>query len=73
MFRAGAPASVRRMERAEGFRWLTDNAVNYASMLQHGFDTLAAFVERSGLYALTYSDLDEAIATIDELHARHRG
>lgn len=71
VFRAGAPATVRRMERAEGFRWLTDNAVNYASMLRHGFDTFTGFVEQSGLYALTYSDIDEAIATIGGLHQRH--
>jgi HprK-related kinase A len=73
VFRRDAALSVREMERTEAFRWLTDNAVNYASMLQHGFDTVARFVERSGLYALTYSDLDEAIDGIDRLHRRHAG
>ncbi len=73
VFRQGAPVSIRKMDRKEGFRWLTDNAVNYASMLQHGFDTVTKFIEQSGLYALTYSKLDEAIAAIDHLHERHAG
>jgi HprK-related kinase A len=73
MFRRGATLSVREMDRVEAFRWLTDNAVNYASMLQHGFDTLADFVEGSRAYALTYSDLDEAIACIGRLHEGRSG
>ena len=71
MFRRGAPTTVRELTHVEAFRWLTDNAVNYASMLQFGFDTVTDFIEQSGLYALTYSDLDDAIATIAQLHARH--
>lgn len=71
VYRRGAATRVREMTPAEAFRWLTDNAVNYASMLQFGFDTIANFVERSGCYALTYSDLDDAIATLVQLHDRH--
>ena len=71
MYRRGAATTVRAMTHAEAFRWLTDNAVNYASMLQFGFDTVANFIERSGRYALTYSDVDDAIATIGGLHERH--
>jgi HprK-related kinase A len=68
VFRQGASLTVREMGRVEAFRWLTDNAVNYASMLDHGFNTLADFVEGSRGYAMAYSDLDEAIACIDRLH-----
>ena len=71
VFRAGAPVTVRPMERVEAFRWLTDNAVNYASMLQRGFNLVADLVERSGLYTMTYSDLDEGIRALGELHDRH--
>ena len=73
VFRHGAPVSVRAMERVEAFRWLTDNSINYASMLQHGFDTITRFIEHSGCYALTYSKLDEAIEAIDQLHRQHAG
>lgn len=71
-YRRGATTTVRELTHTEAFRWLTDNAVNYASMLQFGFDTVADFVEQSGRYALTYSDLDDAIRTIAQLHDRHR-
>ena len=73
VFRANAALAVREMERIEAFRWLTDNSINYASMLQHGFDTVTNFIEASGLYALTYSNLDEAIDCIDQLHEKHKG
>jgi HprK-related kinase A len=73
MFRRGAAMSVREMGHAEAFRWLTDNAVNYASMLEHGFNTLADFVEGSRAFALTYSDLDEAIDCIGRLHEGRAG
>lgn len=71
VYRKDAAVSIRKMERTEGFRWLTDNAVNYASLLQHGFDTVTNFIEHAGLYALTYSKLDEAMDAINHLHERH--
>lgn len=72
VYRRGATTEVRTLTHVEAFRWLTDNAVNYASMLQFGFDTVANFIEQSGRYALTYSDLDDAIKTIEQLHQKHR-
>ena len=68
VYRQGAPATVREMDRAAGFRWLVDNAVNYSSMLRPGFELLTSFVERCALYSLTYSNLDEAIELINRLH-----
>lgn len=68
VYRAGAPATLRKMDRVEGLRWLIDNAVNYSSLLRTGFDLLTHFVERSRLYSLTYSNLDEAIALINQAH-----
>ncbi len=73
VFRQGAPVSIRRMDCKEGFRWLTDNALNYASLLQYGFATVTHFIEHSGLYALTYSKLDDAIDAINQLHEQHTG
>lgn len=71
MFRAGAPLSVRPMSRVEALRWLTDNSINYASMLQRGFELVADLVEDSGRYTLSYSKLDEAVEALDELHRKH--
>jgi hypothetical protein len=68
IYREGAPASLKRLEKAEGFRWLADNSVNYSSMLKTGFEMLTGVVERCGFYLLTYSSLDDAIALIERLH-----
>jgi hypothetical protein len=69
VYTEGAAASLASMERAEGFQLLTDNAINYSSMLQAGFEMLAGIADRCGFYRLTYSNLDEAIQLIDRLHA----
>jgi HprK-related kinase A len=69
---AGAAARVVALDRAEGFQLLTDNAVNYASMLRTGFEMLTDIVERCGIYRLTYSNLDEAIELLDDLHQGKR-
>ncbi len=68
IYREGAPATLKRLEKAEGFRWLADNSVNYASMLKAGFEMLTGVVERCGFYLLTYSSLTDAIGLIDRLH-----
>jgi HprK-related kinase A len=70
LYEPGAATAARRMSRLEAFRLLTTNAVNYTAMLQTGFDTMTAMAERCDCFALAYSKLDEAIATIAELHAR---
>jgi HprK-related kinase A len=57
-----------RLERVKGFELLTQNAVNYSSMLKTGFDILTGIVERCGIYRLTYSSLDEAVEVINRLH-----
>jgi hypothetical protein len=68
VYRLGSPVQLQPIERAAGLRWLIDNAVNYSSMLETGFELLAGFVERCELYSLTYSKLEEAIALIERLH-----
>lgn len=68
VYRDGAPLEVKPLERAEAFRRLTENSVNYASMLETGFGLLAGVAERCGLHELVYSNLDDAVAAIDRLH-----
>ena len=67
-YREGASATLKQLEKTKGFRWLADNSVNYSSMLKTGFEMLTGIVERCGIYLLSYSDLEEAIAVIDRLH-----
>jgi HprK-related kinase A len=66
-YHEGVQASVKRMDRMEGLRWLIDNALNYSSMLRMGFDIFTGIAERCGFYILTYSDLDEAVAVMNRL------
>ncbi len=65
----GATATLKAMDKIEGFRLLVDNAVNYASLLQTGFEVLTGVAERCRFYALTYSDLTAAVDLIDRLQA----
>jgi HprK-related kinase A len=67
-YREGVPARLRELGKVEGFNLLTENAVNYSSMLRTGFDMLTGVVDRCGLFELTYSSLDEAIDLIGRLH-----
>lgn len=64
----GAATTLRELDRSDGFRWLVDSSLNYASLLRAGFDMMTRIVEQSGLYSLTYSDLDSAIEVINRLH-----
>ena len=70
LYAEGAPTTLKQLDRVAGFRTLVDSSLNYASMLHTGFEMFTSVVERCGLYALTYSDLDSAIVAIDRLHAR---
>ena len=70
VFRPGSPAVLRQVEKADAFRWLVDNSVNYASLLRTGYDLLTSFIEECDIYSLTYSSLDEAIELIGRLHER---
>ena len=56
-----------RLEKAKSFMLLARQSSNYKIMLERGFHTLANFVEASDHYVLTYSDLDEAVESINEL------
>jgi HprK-related kinase A len=63
-----APASIERLERVKAFDLLAENSVNYASLLQTGFDILTGIIERCDAYRMTYSNLDRAVDAIDRLH-----
>ena len=68
-YRAGVRLDLAPLVKAEAFLRLVDNSANYFTLMKAGFDTLAGLIETCGVYSFTYSDLDEAIAKIDELMA----
>jgi HprK-related kinase A len=68
IYMKGAGTTLKELDRSDGFRWLVDSSLNYASMLRPGFDMMTRVAERAGLYSLTYSDLDSAIEVINGLH-----
>ena len=72
IYHAGAATSLRPLEKGEAFSLLTDSAVNYSSLLRAGFDTLVAVVDRCAHYELAYSDLEEAVRLISDLHQESR-
>ncbi|MET0164150.1 MAG: HprK-related kinase A [Vicinamibacterales bacterium] len=63
-----AAEAIERLDRTKAFDLLAQNAVNYSSLLQAGFDMLTEIVERCDAYRLTYSDLERAVETIGRLH-----
>jgi HprK-related kinase A len=72
IYQAGASTNLRRLDKIEAFRLLADSAVNYSSLLRAGFDALVGVVDRCAHYELTYSDLEEAIRLILDLHQESR-
>lgn len=69
-YSAGAPTSIEPMPKAECLIELTDQSFNYNYLGTRGFMCLVNTVKQSKSYTLTYSDLDDVIARIDELTAR---
>ena len=67
MYDSDSRLTCDRLEKAEAFMLLARESPNYTIMLERGFQTLANFVEACDHYELTYSDLDEAVRTINEL------
>ena len=64
---AQAPVEIAPLEKAQAFMRLVDHSSNYLTLLETGFESLARLVEGCDHYALSYSDLDEAVAVIEGL------
>lgn len=65
---ADGPLGLERMEKAQGFMWLAENAVNYLHTLRTGFETLATLVDACPIHKLSYTDLDGTLELIGQLH-----
>ncbi len=63
----GSNTQITPVPKARAFMELAINAFNYRIMGSEGFETLAGAIEACDCYALTFSDLDEAIAALAAL------
>jgi HprK-related kinase A len=64
---ADAQLTLNPVPKGEAFLRVATNAFNYEVMGEAAFSLLTDMVKRCDCYALTYSDLDEAIAAIDRM------
>ncbi len=64
---AGASTRLTPRSQAQTFMFLAQNAFNYSHLGKEGFRVGSALIDQSTCYDFRYSDLDEAIATFDQL------
>jgi hypothetical protein len=68
-FGAGQAVALEPVPKSRAFAKISANSFNYGLLGREAFLALGRVVERCEVYRLTYGDLDEAIATIDDLLA----
>lgn len=66
-FRAGEPARLAPLPRAQVFMQLVENTFNYSIHGPAAFAALGALMDRCECYEFSYGRLDEAVAVFDEL------
>lgn len=66
-YQPGASTTLEALGGNWTFLKLSGNSFNYQLQGIHGFDTVKALVDRCPSHALTYSDLPDAIATVDRV------
>ena len=64
---AKAPLTLQPMAKSQAFLMVATNAFNYEVLDETAFQLVANMVRSSDCYSLSYSDLDEAIAALDQL------
>jgi HprK-related kinase A len=69
-YAAGAPAALQRIDRAQAFMQLVENAFNYDVFGAEGFQLLGSVIDRSDCFSFTYSDVHEAAALFAALADR---
>lgn len=65
----GSDTVIEPLSKADCLIDLTDQSFNYNYLGTRGFMCLVDLVKRSDCYTLTYSNLDDVIARIDQLTA----
>lgn len=72
-WQAGEPTSLTAIGAAEGFMGLATNAFNYEMLGEAAFRTVRRIVETAPCFRLRYSDLDDAVTTLDALAGGRHG
>ena len=66
-YRAGSTLRMEPVTRPQAFLKLANNSFNYQLLGLQGFQAVTQLVRNCDCYILSYSDLDEAIATLNQL------
>ena len=66
-YRAGVGLSLEPISKAQTLLRIAQDAFNFSVLGAQGFDNLAALVDASDCFALTYSSMDQAIEKLNEL------
>lgn len=66
-YTTGNKTVVTNVPKADAFMTLVDNAFNYSLLAERGFETLVNVVDGLQAYQLEYSDMEHAIATLNQL------
>jgi HprK-related kinase A len=64
---SGTALQLTPVSGAHGFISVAQNAFNYELLGETGFDTVHDMIRQCDCFHLSYSDLDEAVAALDEL------
>ena len=63
----GSSTIIEPMVKSKGMLALISNSFNYSELGEQGFESATKLAQRCDFYALTYSQLDEALAFFNEL------
>lgn len=66
-YTSGSDTQLTAVSKADTFMTLVDNAFNYSLLAERGFNTLAKVGEGLDGFQLIYSDMEHAIATLNQL------
>ena len=66
-YQAGASLSLKPVDQLQAFLKLANNSFNYQLQGLRGFRAVTQLVRNCDCYRLSYSDLDEAIAALNQL------
>lgn len=69
---AHSPLDLQPMSKSQAFLMVASNAFNYEVLDETAYRLVAQMVAQSDCYSLCYSDLDEALAALDELSRSSR-
>lgn len=65
-FVANAQLEIVQLNQAQAMHQLADNAFNYSVLGDKGFNTLIGVVERSACFVITYSDVQDVQAFLEQ-------